>query len=391
MKPSILSSKDASRFYRHWANADLARNEQVESLAELSLSSSDFVDVLQRETTAGYPLPRAMRRVRNLLIATLIERDLSGKADLAEVVDTMTAFAEFAVRTLLCHLHEEAAAIHGEPIGARSGLPQQLIVIGMGKLGGGELNVSSDIDLIFAYPEEGETQAAEASQRILSNHEFFTRLGKKLIGALSEISEDGFVFRVDMALRPNGASGSLVASIDMVEQYLIVQGREWERYAWIKARAITGGEQDIAALEEIVRPFIYRRYLDYGVIDAIRNMHQQIRAEVTRQEQLHPERNNNIKLGRGGIREIEFLAQVFQLIRGGRDPELRDRSTRRTLHTLVKKRLLSDQVGPQLTFLESLGCDVVQGFYFSRPIPADQFLALLRANSKKEPSDWVAG
>lgn len=293
-----------------------------------------------------------------MLIATLIERDLSGKADLAEVVDTMTAFAEFAVRTLLCHLHEEAAAIHGEPIGARSGLPQQLIVIGMGKLGGGELNVSSDIDLIFAYPEEGETQAAEASQRILSNHEFFTRLGKKLIGALSEISEDGFVFRVDMALRPNGASGSLVASIDMVEQYLIVQGREWERYAWIKARAITGGEQDIAALEEIVRPFIYRRYLDYGVIDAIRNMHQQIRAEVTRQEQLHPERNNNIKLGRGGIREIEFLAQVFQLIRGGRDPELRDRSTRRTLHTLVKKRLLSDQVGPQLldsyTFLRNL-------------------------------------
>ena len=330
----------------------------VESLARLSLGSLDFSAVLQNETTAGFSLPRAMRRVRNLLLATLIERDLSGRADLAEVVDTMTAFAEFAVRTQLNALHAEMVEIHGEPIGAESGQPQHLIVLGMGKLGGGELNVSSDIDLIFAYAEDGDTQATAPGQRHLSNHEFFTRLGKRLIGALSEIAEDGFVFRVDMALRPNGASGPLVASMNMIEQYLIVQGREWERYAWIKARAITGRAEDIAALENIVRPFIYRRYLDYGVIDAIRSMHQQIRAEVARQERLHPERNNNIKLGRGGIREIEFLAQVFQLIRGGRDAALRDRSTRRTVRILAEKRLLSSDVAQQLlasyTFLRNL-------------------------------------
>jgi glutamate-ammonia-ligase adenylyltransferase len=241
------------------------------------------------------------------------------------------------------------------PIGEESGNEQEMIVLGMGKLGGGELNVSSDIDLIFVYPEDGDTRA---DQRSLSNHEFFIRLGKKLIAALSEITADGFTFRVDMALRPNGGSGPLVASHNMVEEYLIRQGREWERYAWTKARALTGKEGDIAALEAISRPFIYRRYLDFGSIDALRSMHAQIRAEVKRQESLHPERSNNVKLGRGGIREIEFTSQVFQLIRGGRDPELRDRSTRATLRTLADKNLLEPEVVAQLleayTFLRNL-------------------------------------
>src|SRR5690606_24733048 len=154
--------------------------------------------------------------------------------------------------------------------------------------------------------------------------------------------------RVDMALRPNGASGPLAASLNMVEEYLIVQGREWERYAWVKARALTGHPDDIAALDQIVRPFVYRRYLDYGSIDAIRNMHAQIRAEVARQEARHPDRSNNVKLGRGGIREIEFIAQVFQLIRGGRDAALRDRSTRHTLRTLAEKQLLKPEIVDQL-------------------------------------------
>jgi glutamate-ammonia-ligase adenylyltransferase len=161
-----------------------------------------------------------------------------------------------------------------------------------------------------------------------------------------------------MALRPNGASGPLAASFGMLEEYLMVQGREWERYAWVKARAITGRAEDIAALEAIVRPFVYRRYLDFGSIHALRDMHAQIRAEVVRQETRHPERNINVKLGRGGIREIEFLAQVFQLIRGGRDPGLRDRSTRATLHILAEKKLLPAQVTAQLleayTFLRNL-------------------------------------
>ena len=298
-----------------------------------------------------------MRRVRNLIIAGLIQRDLEGRADLAEVVETMSAFADFVIQTHLAALTAEMIAAHGQPVGRNAGIPQELIVIGMGKLGGRELNVSSDIDLIFIYGEDGDTQASN-DQRQLSNHEFFVRLGQRLIAAISEIIEDGFSFRVDMALRPNGASGPLAASLAMLEEYLIVQGREWERYAWVKARAITGRPNDIADLTSLVRPFVYRRYLDFGVIDAIRSMHAQIRAEVTRQEKLHPERSNNIKLGRGGIREIEFLAQAFQLIRGGRDAALRDRSTRATLKILASKNFLAPDVAAELldayTFLRNL-------------------------------------
>ncbi|WP_076592042.1 bifunctional [glutamate--ammonia ligase]-adenylyl-L-tyrosine phosphorylase/[glutamate--ammonia-ligase] adenylyltransferase [Herminiimonas arsenitoxidans] len=353
-----LTQVAASRFYTRWINADDTRTQKVAEVAKLSLNPDVFARILQNETDSGVPLPAAMRRLRNLVIATLIRRDLSGQADLAEVVDTMTAFGDFAVQTHLAAVMAEQIAIHGTPIGAESGAPQEMIVLGMGKLGGGELNVSSDIDLIFVYPEDGETVVTTPEQRQLSNHEFFTRLGKKLIAALSEITEDGFTFRVDMALRPNGASGPLAASFNMVEEYLIVQGREWERYAWVKARALTGNPADIEALDKIVRPFVYRRYLDYGSIDAIRNMHAQIRAEVTRQEARHPDRSNNVKLGRGGIREIEFLAQVFQLIRGGRDAALRDRSTRRTLHTLAEKQLFKPEVVEQLlhayTFLRNL-------------------------------------
>ncbi len=359
MKPSLIPAEQASHFYLHWLNASREkRMAKIQSIIHKPLNCLDLDTLLRHEMDDGYPLPRAMRRLRNLLICAIIERDLSGEADLSEVVDTMTRFAEFAIRTHLKALSEELAAAHGTPIGAQSGTPQEMIVIGMGKLGGGELNVSSDIDLIFVYPENGETKTTEPGQRPLSNQEFFTRLGKRFIKALSEITEDGFTFRVDMALRPNGESGPLVASINMVEQYLIVQGREWERYAWIKARPITGHPDDIRILQEIVHPFIYRRYLDFSVIDAIRNLHQQIRADVVRQERLHPERSNNVKLGRGGIREIEFLAQMFQLIRGGRDPALQDKSTRHILRVLVEKRQLDNDIASTLldsyTFLRNL-------------------------------------
>ncbi|MGJ7914916.1 bifunctional [glutamate--ammonia ligase]-adenylyl-L-tyrosine phosphorylase/[glutamate--ammonia-ligase] adenylyltransferase [Massilia sp. LXY-6] len=356
------SPASASRFYQRWLGADAARAGRLAPLAELSLSSLDFGAALEAEARHGpngnrLPLGRAMRRLRNLLICAIIERDLDGRADLDEVVTAMSRFADFAVQSHLAELMAEMTAIHGVPIGAESGRPQQMMVLAMGKHGGGELNVSSDIDLIFVYPEDGETQAG-AGQRPLSNHEFFIRLGKKLIAAISEITEDGFTFRVDMALRPNGKSGPLAASLNMVEDYLIVQGREWERYAWVKARAVTGDPLDIAALDAIVRPFVFRRYLDFGVIDAIRTMHAQIRAEVNRQERLHPERSQNVKLGRGGIREIEFLAQVFQLIRGGRDPALRERSTRKTLRLLAERELLPLEAVERLlqayTFLRNL-------------------------------------
>ncbi len=289
-----------------------------------------------------------MRRLRNLLVSAIVVRDLSGQADLDEVLAAISQFADFAVRTHLDDLYRQMCDAHGVPTGEESGLKQQMIVVGMGKLGGHELNVSSDIDLIFLYPEGGETVCTQDGQRPLSNHEFFTRLGRKLIADIAEITEDGFSFRVDMALRPNGASGPLAASFAMLEEYLLVQGREWERYAWVKARAMTGDPADIAALELLVQPFVYRRYLDFGAINALRSMHAQIRAEVVRQEARHPGRNANVKLGRGGIREIEFLAQVFQLIRGGRDPALRDRSTRATLQTISKKKLLAPDVVDRL-------------------------------------------
>ena len=344
MTNSTLPPAAGSRFYKRWIEADAGRADLVGFHARLPLTPAIFAEILQKDTESGIELPAAMRRLRNLAMAVLIQRDLTGHADLAEVVETMSALADFAVQTLLSALASDLTAQHGTPIGEESGAMQQLIVVGMGKLGGRELNASSDIDLIFLYGEDGTTRAGGDGQRELSNHEFFTRLGKKLIGAISEITADGYVFRVDMALRPNGASGPLVASLAMLEEYFVVQGREWERYAWVKARALTGNAEDLAQLDGLIRPFVYRRYLDFGSIDAIRNMHAQIRAEVVRQETRHPDRSNNVKLGRGGIREIEFLAQVFQLIRGGRDAALRDRSTRAILDTLAQKQLLDADV-----------------------------------------------
>lgn len=351
-------SMHASRFVSRWLNADPARTAELEQLAGLSLADIRFDQLLQSQLTKTPTLPAAMRRVRNLLVSALATRDLLGRADLAEILSSISGFAEFVVRTHLAARHDELCALYGTPTGEEIGTPQQMIVIGMGKLGGGELNVSSDIDLIFVYPEDGETSLTADGQRQLSNHEFFARLGKKLIADIAEITAEGFSFRVDMALRPNGGSGPLATSFAMLEEYLMVQGREWERYAWVKARALTGNAADITALEAIVRPFIYRRYLDFGSINALRNMHAQIRAEVIRQETRHPERHINIKLGRGGIREIEFLAQVFQLIRGGRDPDLQDRSTRQTLRTLADRKLLAAPVVARLldsyTFLRNL-------------------------------------
>ena len=353
-----LTSHTASRFVQRWLSADPARAPELDSLAGLSLDRLDLAQLLQQQRSRAPSLPAAMRRLRNLLVSAIVARDLSGRAGLGEVLAAISHFADFVVSTHLDELYAAMCDAHGVPTGEESGRPQRMIVVGMGKLGGYELNVSSDIDLIFLYPEGGETVCSRDDQRPLSNHEFFVRLGRKLIADIAEITEDGFSFRVDMALRPNGASGPLAASFSMLETYLLAQGREWERYAWVKARAMTGEAEDIAALEQMVQPFVYRRYLDFGAINALRNMHAQIRAEVVRQEARHPERNVNVKLGRGGIREIEFLAQVFQLIRGGRDPALRDRSTRVTLRTISDKKLLAADVVERLldcyTFLRNL-------------------------------------
>jgi [glutamine synthetase] adenylyltransferase / [glutamine synthetase]-adenylyl-L-tyrosine phosphorylase len=273
-------------------------------------------------------LKPALRRLKQRAMARIAGRDLSGCAELAEVVDSMSQIAEVAISTALGVTEATLAARYGTPRNA-AGERQQLIVIGMGKLGGRELNVSSDIDLIFVYPEDGET----CGGRPISNFEFFTRLGKGLINALAEITGDGQVFRVDMRLRPNGDSGPLVCSFDMLENYFITQGREWERYAWIKARPLTGERWE--DLEAIRRPFVFRKYLDFGTINAMRDLHAQIRREVAKKDMA-----NNVKLGPGGIREIEFIAQVFQLIRGGRDRTLQIRPTLEVLKLLVDRNQL---------------------------------------------------
>ena len=358
MKHHLSIPDRGSRFVQRWLAAKPEHAQELEELSSIPLAEVSFESLLQTQLALGITLPAAMRRCRNLLFSTLAVRDISGTTDLNQVLYSISAFADFAVQTHLAARHAECVAQHGQPIGSESGQPQQMLVLGMGKLGGRELNVSSDIDLIFIYPEEGETHTSSAEQRSLSNHEFFIKLGKKLIADIAEITSDGYTFRVDMALRPNGNSGPLAASFSMLETYLMLQGREWERYAWVKARALTGLPEDIKTLEAMVQPFVYRRYLDFGAIDALRNMHAQIRAEVIRQETRHPERHINIKLGRGGIREIEFLTQVFQLIRGGREPELRDRSTRTTLQVLAQRNLLSTEVVEKLlhayTFLRNL-------------------------------------
>ncbi len=281
----------------------------------------------------GADLGVSLRRLRKRVLLTLMERDLAGCASLGEVCSTMTLLAEVAIERALACVMEELQQTLGMPC-SEAGERQELVVVGMGKLGGGELNVSSDIDLIFVYPEEGETRGE--GTRCVSNHEFFSAAGKRLIGLINQPTDEGYVFRVDMRLRPWGDPGPLAMSYDALEQYLVSQGREWERYAWIKARPLTGSNTAQQALAATVRPFVFRKYLDYGAFGAMRELHAQIREEVARRELA-----NNVKLGPGGIREIEFIAQVFQLIRGGRETELQTRPTLQVLDLLARKRLLT--------------------------------------------------
>ncbi len=287
-------------------------------------------------------LHRRLRQLRQRVWWVATARDLAGSADLAEVTATWSTLAEVCLAAALDFHHAALAARHGEPRDEH-GQPQQMVVVGMGKLGGGELNVSSDIDLIYLYPAEGDTAADEAgaATKPISNHEFFVRLGRKLTAALSEATADGYVFRVDLRLRPWGDSGPFAMGFAMLEDYLVAQGRPWERYAWIKARPLTGGRH--GELMAIVRPFVFRKYLDFGAFAAIRDLHVQIRREVARREMA-----DNVKLGPGGIREIEFTAQVYQLIRGGRIAALQQRPTLTVLGELVKNELMTADAQQEL-------------------------------------------
>jgi glutamate-ammonia-ligase adenylyltransferase len=344
----VAHALDWSRFARRLAES---RPELAAGLAgELTrpfLREEMRAELEQAGVTEEEGLKAALRRLRSRVMLRVLARDLAGLADLPEVTAAMTALAETTVGFALERLTAWLQVQHGRPLGEESGRPQNLLVVGMGKLGGGELNVSSDIDLIFVYPEEGETEGPRA----LSNHEFFVRLGRRLIATLNDLTGDGYVFRVDMRLRPDGDSGPLALSLPALENYFYAQGREWERYAWIKARVIAGsGERE---LMQVAFPFVFRKYLDFGAFESMRALHAQIRQEVRRREM-----QDNIKLGPGGIREIEFTAQVFQLIRGGRDPGLRLRPTLEVLARLAERKLLApesaDELAAAYVFLRNL-------------------------------------
>lgn len=279
-------------------------------------------------------LHKQLRIFRRREMIRIIWRDINRLADMSETTLDISRLAEISVQYALTKLRDILAPKYGVPMSRDGQREIGLVVIGMGKLGARELNLSSDIDLIFTFPEHGETVGGEKE---LDNSAYFTRLGQRLIKAIDQMTIDGFVFRVDMRLRPYGGSGALALSFDAMEDYYHEQGRDWERYAMIKARPIAGSANDAENLMKILRPFAYRRYIDFSVIESLRQLKAMIRQEVARKGL-----QSNIKLGAGGIREVEFVSQSFQLVRGGRDADLQERSVMKILPILASKELISE-------------------------------------------------
>ncbi len=296
---------------------------------------------------AGHPLPSALRITRQLVLERLAVLDIEQAASLEAVTTTMTALAEVSLEIALNRALADTDARHGVPLNDE-GQRIDLWIVGMGKLGARELNVSSDIDLIYIYEESGQTRGAEP----VSAHEYFSHVARSLYALIGDTTDEGFVFRVDLALRPNGNSGPPVVSLAMLEEYFQVQGREWERFAWLKSRvvapraAVTSGRA--LALRALVTPFVYRRYLDYGVFEGLRQLHGKIREEAQRRAAGRPERSNDVKLSRGGIREIEFIVQLLLVVRGGQFPEIRTRSTLRGLDRLAARGLMKPVTAERL-------------------------------------------
>ncbi|OIP14959.1 MAG: glutamine-synthetase adenylyltransferase [Comamonadaceae bacterium CG2_30_59_20] len=325
--------------------------------AELPLLAPGVPDPAQLQATFeallghGHNMANALRITRQLVVLRLLCLDCEQQLPLAQVTQAMTDLAEFALNHALTQAQAELDQMHGAPLTAR-GQRAQLWIVGMGKLGARELNVSSDIDLIYVYDEDGETVGNAQGRNHISHHEYFGKVVRAVYALVGDTNEHGFVFRVDLALRPNGNSGPAAVSLDALEEYLHVQGREWERFAWLKSRvvapfdSVTSGATQ--ALRKVVIPFVFRRYLDYSVFDSLRILHRQIRDHATKRSAGHPERANDVKLSRGGIREIEFTVQLLQVVRGGHFPELRTRPTLSALPRLVRANLMSDQTAQTL-------------------------------------------
>lgn len=345
LRRKVNANEDFGRWLERAAAEPVDRQRMLEWFTQLGGSPDSHTDP---ETTR-----RVLRRLRQRVFFTLLVRDICGVAPLQEVVAGMSLLADLAVTHAYRSIAQSLAETHGIPIDPETGKPQEMIIIGMGKLGGRELNVSSDIDLIMLYGEDGETRG----RRPLSHYEFYARVTQRMMPVLSDIDADGQVFRTDLRLRPDGDSGPLAWSLQALENYLMVQGREWERYAWIKARTIraqafagsdpTGQWQH---LESLRTPFVYRKYFDFDALAALRDLRERIRQDWHRRvlARTGVDAVHNIKLGEGGIREIEFVVQLNQLIRGGRMPSLQKANLLAALDSQTTSGVIEPEVAKRL-------------------------------------------
>lgn len=330
------------RRYENWFDA-LPPGAPDKALMEQALAT-----LAQR----GLDLSSSLRVLRQLVMDRLITLDCEQSATLSVVTKAVTELAELALDRACTQVRADLDARHGAPQGP-DGQAVQLWVIGMGKFGARELNVSSDIDLIYVYETDGDTAGQSDGRGVISNHEYFGRAVKGIYNLIGDTTEHGFVFRVDLALRPNGNSGAPAVSLASLEEYLQTHGREWERFAWLKSRVVAPYDAvqspHVQALRNVVLPFVFRRYLDYSVFDSLRVLHRQIREHAAKRSAGHPERANDVKLSRGGIREIEFIVQLLQVVRGGQFPELRCRPTLEALQRLARADLMSQDIAQALT------------------------------------------
>ncbi|WP_087748033.1 MULTISPECIES: bifunctional [glutamate--ammonia ligase]-adenylyl-L-tyrosine phosphorylase/[glutamate--ammonia-ligase] adenylyltransferase [unclassified Acidovorax] len=348
---SVADSAGLARYSRFFQRL---QRRYADDLALLPAGAPDKASMAQAFAALqarGCDIATALRILRQLVMERLIRLDCEAQAPLAHITRAVTELAEFALDQACLHARRELDNRYGAPL-SPDGQPVPLWVIGMGKLGARELNVSSDIDLIYVYAQDGETAGNVDGRGRISNHEYFAHAVKMIYSLVGDTTEHGFVFRVDLALRPHGNSGPAAVSLAALEDYLQVQGREWERFAWLKSRVVAPqsciDSAEVLALRSVVLPFVFRRYLDYSVFDALRTLHRQIREHAAKRSAGHPERANDVKLSRGGIREIEFTVQLLQVVRGGQFPELRRRPTLDALPRLAQAGLMPQETADAL-------------------------------------------
>ena len=342
--PLAQESRFVQRIRRRYA-------EQLSLLPSGAPTRAAMQAVFDALRSTGADISQALRTTRQLVLERLTCLDCDADTPLELVTLAMTELAEWALDISFDEGCKALDQSHGAPL-APNGERAQLCIVGMGKLGARELNVSSDIDLIYIYDHDGETAGNAEGRSRISNQEYFSKLVRAMYALVGDTTEHGFVFRVDLALRPNGNSGPPAVSLGALEEYFHVQGREWERFAWLKSRVVAPssavGSSCALYLRSLVVPFVFRRYLDYNVFDSLRVLHRQIRDHAARRSAGHPERNNDVKLSRGGIREIEFTVQLLQVVRGGQFPELRTRPTVSALQRIATAGLMPQSTADAL-------------------------------------------